>query len=332
MENIRRIEAYLRERKGNLGLDLEDNFYVDFLAQGEYNKNYRIYSGEDSYVFRLNMGSQLGLDRQVSYEFGALERLLISGVTPCPLYLDDSRTSFDAGLLIMEFLEGRPLIYEKDLEKAAHIFAQIHSIELDGRMEDGFIAEEAIFSARLAEGENLVKNVWDSPLVDREVKGILYDLINYLEDKRSQEKYFIDDRWAVINNTEVNSNNFIIGEKSYLIDWEKPVISDPCQDLTQFLAPTTTLWKTDYVFDREKREEFFRIYIDNLSGGDRNIRERVELYNPYLYLRAFAWCASAYVDYHDPDKKIKNPDTFKTIGEFLDRGFMKRVLGRYIKI
>ncbi|MBF4211745.1 hypothetical protein EI533_29200, partial [Pseudomonas donghuensis] len=39
-------------------------------------------------------------------------------------------------------------------------------------------------------------------------------------------------------NTELNNKNFIIGDKSYIIDWEKPIIGEREQDLAHFLAPT----------------------------------------------------------------------------------------------
>ena len=48
-------------------------------------------------------------------------------------------------------------------------------------------------------------------------------------------------------NTELNSGNFLIDPQgvSSLVDWEKPLVSEPGQDLGHFLAPTTTFWKTD---------------------------------------------------------------------------------------
>ena len=44
-------------------------------------------------------------------------------------------------------------------------------------------------------------------------------------------------------NTELNNGNLLINgntKTNYLIDWEKPVYSEPAQDLGHFLAPTTT--------------------------------------------------------------------------------------------
>lgn len=310
--------------------ELANNFHVEFLAQGEYNINFLIELNHKKYVFRVNTGSQLQLDNQIKYEYDALKTLEISGVTPKVYYVDDTKEFFDYGILIMEFLKGRPLEYDKDLNKAADIFARIHSLELSNRKANTFIIEENIFSERIFESSRLLKEFFLSNIVHRDTKKFFYNFLDWAEKNKHKEKYFIDNKWHVINNTEVNSHNFIIGDDhSYLIDWEKPVISDPCQDLTQFLAPTTTLWKADYILSAEERENFFKIYISGLGGKDNSIRERVHLYTPYLYLRALSWCAYAYIEYNKPNKDIKNMDTYKKILIYLELDFMKKLLKDY---
>ena len=327
---ILKVEDYIKLYRDRIKLDLGSDFKVDFLAQGEYNQNFLISSGAHKYVFRLNYGSQLALDNQIAYEYGALEALEGSFVTPRPLYLDDSKDFFPNGLLIMEFLEGRHLDYRTDSEAAAQIFSNIHSLKVTDSMKDHFIAEEKLFKARIEEGEKLLESSWDSDLISKETKNIFYKHLDYLYRNLDREEYFLRDPWMVINNTEVNSNNFIIGRENYLIDWEKPVISDPSQDLSQFLAATTTLWKTDFLYDEEGRKNFFKTYISNLKTEDKSIEERVRLYTPYLLIRAFGWCSKAYIEYHDPNKAIKNMDTFRVIESFLRPDFMKKVLNQYL--
>ncbi|WP_352420242.1 phosphotransferase [Proteiniborus sp.] len=322
--------CHLERSEGSLLTEFGNNYHVDFLAQGEYNINFLIKSNEKKYVFRVNTGSQLQLDNQIKYEYDALKTLEISRVTPKAFYVDDTKSFFDYGILIMEFLEGRPLKYNKDLNKAASIFARIHSLKLSDRDASTFIIEDNIFNERILESSRLLEDFFVSNIVSKELKNFFDSFLNWAEKNKHNEKYFIENKWHVINNTEVNSHNFIIGDThSYLIDWEKPVISDPCQDLTQFLSPTTTLWKTEYVLSKEEKENFFKTYIDGLNRKDNNIRERVHLYTPYLYLRALSWCAYAYVEYNKPDKNIKNMDTYKKILDYLDIDFMKRLLKHY---
>ena len=322
---------YVECREGFSLNKFGNGFNVDFLAQGEYNINFLIESNNKKYVFRVNTGSQLQLENQIKYEYDALKTLEISEVTPKVFYVDDTKSFFDYGILIMEFLEGRPLEYDKDLNKAASIFAKIHSLELSDKNASNFIIEENIFNERILESSRLLKDFFVSNIVSKELKNFFYSFLDWAEKNKNKEKYFIENKWHVINNTEVNSHNFIIGSAhSYLIDWEKPVISDTCQDLTQFLSPTTTLWKTEYVLSEEEKENFFKTYINALNGKDNNIRERVYLYTPYLYLRALSWCAYAYVEYNKPDKDIKNIDTYKKILAYLDLDFMKKLLKDYL--
>lgn len=328
-----KIISYLKKNgEVNNYIEIGNKFEVDFLAQGEYNANFVIDTGKKKYVFRVNTGSQLELENQIRYEYDALKRLEISGVTPRVYFVDDTKSFFDYGILIMEYLEGRPLEYDKDLDKAATIFSKIHSLNLNIIDTSNFIVEEKLFSARVSEAKRLLKDFLISPKADNKLKKFFTRFLEWAEENKWKEIYFIENKWHVINNTEVNSHNFIIGkEKSFLIDWEKPVISDPCQDLTQFLAPTTTLWKANYILTKEEKEYFFDEYIKGVNKRDNDIEERVNLYNPYLYLRALSWCAYAWLEYQKPDKDIKNMDTFKKIEEYLDLDFMKRLLKDYIK-
>jgi predicted Ser/Thr protein kinase len=322
---LKQIKEYIHDNQSLRYLNLNRNTEVRFLAQGEYNINFVLDSFPQKYVFRVNTGSQMENENQIRYEYDSIKFLEPSGVTPKVFFVDDSFAFFQYGILIMEFLEGEPLQYEKDLSKAATIFSRIHSLDVK-QNHTHFKVENHIFSDRIKEGERLLANVWESPHVSKEIKSFFEQLLDWAKAGRSKEQYFIDEPWMVVNNTEVNSHNFIIGkEKSYLIDWEKPVISDPAQDLTQFMAPTTTLWKTDYLLSEEEKELFFQIYIEGLKGEDQNIRERVQLYTPYLYLRALTWCAHAFVEYHDPNKQIKNMDTFEKIKTFLQVDFMRKL-------
>ena len=112
-----------------LGLQEEAELSFSVLGQGEYNLNYLFVhpvSGK-RLVLRINTGSQMHLQDQIAYEFSALQALEPSGRTPKPLFCDDSRELFPYGILVMEWLPGRPLRYESDLADAAQILADIHT-------------------------------------------------------------------------------------------------------------------------------------------------------------------------------------------------------------
>ncbi len=295
------------------------DFKVSFLAQGEYNINYTIES-DFKQVLRINTGSQLNLDNQIEYEFNALKVLESTGVTPIPYYLDSTMSDIPHGLLTMEYLEGEPLSYEHDLPTAASIFSTIHS--LDTTNLNNFIVEENSIEARLRECKHWLDNsLYSDSLTDRQ-KDFFKKIYDIACSQVDSGKYLLDNPRHVINNTEVNSSNFIIGESAYLIDWEKPVIADPSQDITQFLAPTTTLWKTDTILSQSQIDEFYEVYTSQ-NPKLKDIEKRVNIYKPYLLLRALTWCAYAYVEYQKPDKKIVNQDTLERLIMYLDVDFMR---------
>lgn len=324
------IVDYIENTGVRSELGIGDEFRLEFLAQGEYNINYTIENQGRKWVFRVNTDSQLGLENQIEYEYSAIKLLEKSGVTPKGIYVDGSKSRLNYGVLIMEYLHGRPLEYSTDLGMAGRIFGKIHSLDTNIAKEK-LITESSLLRDRVTEGERWLRRYMESPKGDLRVKRLFDKLLETTRKNIHQEEYFERDPWMVINNTEVNSHNFIIGDGgSYLIDWEKPVVSDPCQDITQFLAETTTLWKQNYTLSEGEKKSFFKTYKSSLGGIDKNIEERVEIYRPYLYLRALSWCAHAWLDYQSPDKAIVNKDTFIKIESYLEEDFMKSLLSRWL--
>lgn len=329
------IEAYCSQQVFQEALGIEDPVCCSFLAQGEYNINYRVDAidassgAKKSFVFRLNTASQLQLDNQIQYEYKALKALAPSGVTPVPLYLDDTKSHFPYGLLCMEYLEGRPLEYGRDLHHAARLFAGIHSMDTAG-FDSFLIKEQGLCHARVEEGRRWLEDYYACPEAPLEIKRLFHRFVEHCDQASKADSFFEANPWQVVNNTEVNSHNFIIGEASqYIIDWEKPVISDPVQDITQFLAPTTTLWRSDYLLSDEEINHFYALYQQFSVRDAKDLRERVDIYRPFLYLRALSWCANAWVAYHG-ERVIHNPRTFEKIKSYLEPEFMRRLLREYI--
>ncbi|MDO5718053.1 MAG: phosphotransferase [Tissierellia bacterium] len=318
------LRLYIDKRKLEIFKNKNQDYNIEFLAQGEYNINY-IIEADKKMVLRINTGSQLEIEDQISYEYKALKFLSSSGVTPKVSYLDNTKSEIPYGLLLMEFLEGRQLDYNLDLKRAAWIFSRIHSMDIS--RENDFIVESNPLSSRVIEGKYWLRDILDRDYLNKEQNYFFKKFISLAEKNLYKEQFFNENRLYVVNNTEVNSSNFIIGDRDYLIDWEKPVISDPTQDITQFLAPTTTLWKTDIILSDQQREEFFKEYTTKMDCKFKDIRLRVELYLPYLYLRALTWCAYAYIAYKNSDKEILNPDTKEKLDIYMDEEFRYSLIG-----
>jgi Ser/Thr protein kinase RdoA (MazF antagonist) len=321
-----KLKNYIRERDFMHAAGISRRAKLEFLAQGEYNINYLIKDEEEKYVLRVNLGSQMHLDDQIGYEFSALQALAPSGVTPRPFYLDNSQEKIDYGLLMMEYLPGRSLDYQKDLKTAAKIFAKIH--KLDSSKAERLVQEKKPLTAIWNECEALLEHYFNSELAVSEIKKFLMKMKAEMYKKKEKESELMDLFPPAIVNTEVNSNNFIIDDKfnlAYLVDWEKPLITTPLQDLSHFMVPTTTLWKTNFIFNQGEEEEFLHHYL-KARGRDsqyHEVKSALELFNEFSAMRGISWSAMAWVEYQNTEREIKNQDTFETMDSYLKIDFLE---------
>lgn len=307
---IKRIQAYL-EKSGWV----EHPDRISFLAAGEYNENYLVEAGEERYVFRINHGSQLGLSDQIGYEFKVLTALAASGVTPRPYAVDSGPNDFGSGVLLMEYVPGVPLNYRTDMSRAAAIFSRIHTQPV----VSGLILQKDPIAAIAEESLGLIHRYPDHPKTLEKERIIRYhaDILELVQHNRA----VFDNENLCIVNTEVNSGNFCMGrERSYLVDWEKAVVSYRYQDLAHFLVPTTTLWKTDHICTPEERYHFLQAYHDLCDHGPDmdELVFKTGLLMRTIALRATSWCFMAWYEYTRQDRRLSHAHTFNRINYFLD--------------
>lgn len=310
-----------------LGIPSGAELSFSILGQGEYNLNYLFthpVTGK-KLVLRINRGSQMHLTDQIAYEYSALQNLAPSGRTPKPLLCCPEHD-----LLVMEFLPGRPLDYHTDMDIAAEILADIHSVPVpaDCRLIRPAAPALAIYEECL----DMVQHYFDWDQAAPEVAALLRELVAEigrlpLTDPTSAP--------VCIVNTELNSGNFLVDPTgfSHLVDWEKPLLSEPAQDLGHFLAPTTTFWKTDVILTPEQVKSFTNRYIS--AVGDRmdcsTLASRLPLYFTVTCLRGVTWCAMAYREYCQPDRALRNEDTFRKLKAYLEPEFLKNILENYVR-
>jgi aminoglycoside phosphotransferase (APT) family kinase protein len=307
-------------------------FTVEPLAQGEYNMNYLVRQGREALVLRVNVGTQIGRDDQVLYEYRTLELLEPTGVTPRPFHVDDSRSRLPYGVLLMEYLPGEPLDYRRDLEGAARLLARIHSQPV-AEEENHLIDEKRPLSMTYEECSHLLPVYLESEMADPSLRDYLRDVLAWAEGARRREEYFLADPWRCVINTEVNSGNFIINRDRgtfHLVDWEKPLWGDPSQDISHFRVPTTTLWKTDYRMSDGDRWTFLEAYRAAITDAHLRdtIEERVRLRDPFNCLRGISWSAMAWVTYQAGEHALQNRDTFLKVSEYLDLAFVRSLFDR----
>lgn len=291
---------------------------VSFLAAGEYNTNYLVRAGGKRYVLRINHGSQLGLEDQIGYEFRVLRAVARSGVTPAPLFVDSTPQGLPGGVLMMDFLPGRPLDYSRDLARAARVFARIHCLARPG----GLIRQTAPVADIAMESLGLINRFPDHPRTG--LRALLLDYHARVMDLHSRTRLEFAAEPEVVVNTEVNSGNFLVdGARTRLVDWEKAVASVRYQDLGHFMVETTTRWKTDTVLTEDDKLGFledYRCEVDALGRycpGIKRLRRGAEILERTILLRALAWCYMAWYEYTATERAIANTGTLARIEEYL---------------
>lgn len=331
------LEEYVKREEFLEKLNIPNDIKIDFklLAQGEYNINYLFTHPitKEKLILRVNTASQMDLENQIEYEYNALIQLKDSKRTPVPIYVDGSKKYLNYGVLVMNFLEGVYLDYEKDLNIAASCLADIHSIKI--KENTHLLCPKNPLQAIIDECKAMVQTYYDSSIADENKKEKIRGMISIGEEMlRSTGEY--KGRRCIIN-TELNSTNFLINgenKNNYIIDWEKPILGEPAQDLGHFLAPTTTFWKTDIILSEKEINKFTKEYIKVVGNrfDTKDIEERLKLYLPITCLRGITWCAMAWVQYKDPNKLIRNESTEKKLEAYLSNEFLYMIENRYFKL
>lgn len=294
---------------------------VEVLGHGEYNMNYRY---DDDFVFRMNLGSQLHLgDEQIFYEYGALKQLEDTGVTPKVYKVEKKGDWVPRPYLTMEFLQGRPLDYDRDMETGAYLLAKIHNHLFS---KEGMIFADRPFKVMYEEFTTMfgVYRAWEEKrpeTEDRILKLLTIAKSRGLEDEISR---------PCLINTELNNRNFIIGptkEESFVIDWEKPIIGDCEQDLAHFTVPTTTNWKTDKILTRKEIDSFLDEY-EKYRKLDRVLYDKYYMFN---CLRGITWCSMAKVEYSS-DRTLTNEETLEKINLFISDDFIDFIYKEFYEV
>ncbi len=301
----------------------------EFLASGEYNMNFlvKVEGRQNPVVLRVECGSQLGLENQIEYEVNALMCLSPSGRTPSVIAADADRKHCKHGVLLETFKKGHHLDYnsDHDLLCAAHVLADIHSLTppINCRLQ---LASNP-WLTMLAECQVMASVYLNSQYANRSVSSRIEKMLDKAEEITKHTNPEIPHLSIV--NTEVNNTNFLIGDikDSYLVDWEKPLISDPAQDIGHFLADTTTFWKTDVIFNEEKKKQFVDRYIEAIDNRfyDEKLAQRSLDMAKFTCLRGVTWCAMAYVQYQDDSKELRDEFTRKKLDDYLDTGFLDNI-------
>lgn len=325
----REVEAYLvRNTAARTALDLPECAPIEVrpLARGEYNANFSFVHPVTGrkLLFRVNLGSQMHLDDQIGYEAHALTLLEPSGRTPRVLFVDSSKSYFGKGVLVEEWLDGRPLSYDADLDVAAEVLADVHAVALsDGH---GLVAPDDPLGAVVDECEAMFRVYRRWAGADRTTLDRIDRLFAHVRKVACEPR--VPARRHIVS-TELNSRNFLINERgtSYLVDWEKPVAGEVEQDLAHFLAPTTTFWKTETVLDARDVDRFIEAYEHAVAGrfSLASLRDRTAAYLTITCLRGLTWCAMACAQHRSGERSVADAYTLGKVESYLGDPFLSFV-------
>lgn len=319
-----------------LGLDENASLEAVPLGSGEHNVNFSLWScGRDlGRVLRINLGTQTGNERQVTYEASALKVLESSTRVPRVFYVDDTKRRIPQGVMVIEFRRGAWLDYGNAvaMEEAARVMADVHAVAPAGncpikRAKDPL---RAYFDVC----RTFYRNYLASPYADAMVTGYVDEFFAHAKRALKVPHDMRDD--AHILNTEPLASQFLIpedGGAGSLIDWEKPVLGEVAQDVAYFLSPTSTIWDTDYVLDAAERQKFVGDYWRAVDGRFPmgRFEERLAAYVKMTCLLAITWSCNAVVEYNDPARELKTERTKRLLPVYLSEEYLANLLDNWFR-
>ena len=101
------------------------------------------------------------------------------------------------------------------------MLARVHQVPVVG--DHHLIREEAPLDLIYRECQRLLDTYFRSDLADPDIARFLRELLDWAGEARIRDRYYREDPWPCIVNTEVNSGNFIVNpdrRSIHLVDWE----------------------------------------------------------------------------------------------------------------
>ena len=324
MGETERAAAYVRansELRDALGIDADAPLEPIPLGRGEHNNNYVLcdFASGRKFVLRINVLSQPFHQNQVRYEYDALRVLEQSGRTPKALYIDDSKKLIECGVLVISFCEGEMLDFDSlrpgDLNCAAQLMADIHAVPVPSactlhRPEEPL---HELFDECMGRFEYYLKSGFEEPRITRwmqryidvarpalDVPCACEDAMHIINTETLASHFLIPQASAqVAARNASNSAGRFCDNPGFFVDWERPIIGEPAQDLAFFVAPTTTYWDSEFMFPRQNIEAFLEDYWCAVDGrfAAGAFEERFWAYLKVSVLRSAMWCCKALARY-----------------------------------
>lgn len=343
--------AYLRANQGlrvALGISPDASLDPHPLGMGEHNVNFWFVDPANGrrYVLRINVAKQPFHKNQVLYEWNALTALEPAGCAPEPLFLDDSPEAPGKGVLVISFCEGTQLDFDHlrpgDVRCALQLMADAHSapVPSDSPLFRPSDPLEELFREAVQRIDTYRASAHEDPRITRWAETFL------ALGQRTLEEVPAPCCSDHIVNTETLPSHFLIPAASAaaaaahqgsgrfcehpgaFVDWERPIIGEPAQDVAYFTAPTTTFWDSEFLFPPNQVEGVVEAYWQAVDGRFPRacFDERFRAYRIMTSLKSTAWCCQALLNYEGSSAAHRTAKTASKLSTYLSDEFMEQVL------
>ncbi len=344
LSQVRAYAAQCEPLRSALGIPRDAALSVRLLGMGEHNENYLVSVEGDarSFVVRVNVAQQPFHRRQAAYEFSALRALSSSGRVPRPYVLDESKRFVPYDVLIIGFCEGLQLDYDAprpgELACAMQLLADIHAVPVSDecslhRPADPLaeLFEECcqrLAAYRFSGFAEKRLTTWAEHFCAKTAAAVDATQpdcarLHIVNTEPLASHFLIPDSAARC----ANESGLPVESPGSFVDWERPIIGEPAQDLAYALAPTTTFWDSDTLLSPEQAASCIDLYWRAVDGrfARGSFEQRYEAYRMVSVLRSVTWCLRAIPVYrgHVPGHTTKK--TAAKLPVYLSEEFMEMI-------
>jgi thiamine kinase-like enzyme len=289
-----KIEAYLKGLPPEvLGIGPVQSLQIMEGYTGSYNLNYHVRVDGKDFIFRINVDQQSGLADQIEYEFRVLKLLEGRRISPRVYHLDNSRKSFEFGILIEEYISGPYLNLEpEEMPDVADLLVRLHSHPIANVQ---MIAWSDPLVNNYAQVQSDVMSYEARKASDPRIVRLSRRLLTEVESKVHQSRHLY--QTDSLNHTDLAIDNFIrTSDGLRLIDWEKPRLDDHTYDLCCFLAAPTQLWCSPKLLSAEGRMRLLSAYAVRSGESEEMLVQKVRIREPLVSLHWIMWSGTKLCD------------------------------------
>ncbi|MBU4191385.1 MAG: phosphotransferase [Pseudodesulfovibrio sp.] len=266
MKSLEAVAEFLTTRGWVLVDDPEEQ--IVSLGSRWNNDNYVITAhelyGETRYFLRLGRCGGLGRMARFDYEFGVLQSVGRSGVTPRPFYCDAAAVvgGEPVGALLMEYLPGRDFEGAGDWELVAQALAVVHAQPLDSRL---LVRNDPVMDTyRLCAGPDAQDTTCGATGAGRA------GMDRHGEEWRAELRSLVHEAGALLRDEarvvvhgSVQLTDFVVDEdwgRAWLVDWESGGVSSRYADLGLFIARAAAVGEAGFCRTEGEQQAFLAAY------------------------------------------------------------------------